>query len=120
MLDKNKEQTAMTTICTMPDHIFLDTEYKQPAIHQHLAKHIIISLSDDLTVTFEGERKAVCKGIMIDANVPHTVAGRENRMLVFLIDATSTVARNMNHDPLAGEPFKVIDGRWRNCARPIS
>ena len=102
MLDKNKEQTAMTTICTMPDHIFLDTEYKQPAIHQHLAKHIIISLSDDLTVTFEGERKAVCKGIMIDANVPHTVAGRENRMLVFLIDATSTVARNMNHDPLAG------------------
>ena len=54
MLDKNKEQTAMTTICTMPDHIFLDTEYKQPAIHQHLAKHIIISLSDDLTVTFEG------------------------------------------------------------------
>ena len=111
MLDKNKEQTAMTTICTMPDHIFLDTEYKQPAIHQHLAKHIIISLSDDLTVTFEGERKAVCKGVMIDANVPHTVAGRENRMLVFLIDATSTVARNMNHDPLAGEPFKVIDGR---------
>ena len=95
----------------MPDHIFLDTEYKQPAIHQHLAKHIIISLSDDLTVTFEGERKAVCKGIMIDANVPHTVAGRENRILVFLIDATSTVARNMNHDPLAGEPFKVIDGR---------
>ena len=72
MLDKNKEQTAMTTICTMPDHIFLDTEYKQPAIHQHLAKHIIISLSDELTVTVEGERKDVCKGIMIDANVPQT------------------------------------------------
>ncbi len=63
MLDKNKEQTAMTTICTMPDHIFLDTEYKQPAIHQHLAKHIIISLSDDLTVTFEASERPCVRGL---------------------------------------------------------
>lgn len=53
----------MTTICTMPDHIFLDTEYKQPAIHQHLAKHIIISLSDDLTVTFEASERPCVRGL---------------------------------------------------------
>lgn len=98
----------MTTICVMIDHIFLDTEYRQPALHQHLAKHIIISLSDDLLVTFEGEKTVVCKGVIIDANILHTVASKDNRMLVFLIDDTSVLAQNIDRYQLSGKPYTEI------------
>ena len=99
----------MTTICAMTDHIFLDAQYKQPAQHQHLAKHIIISLADDLTVTLDKARKGPCKGAMIDSNVPHTVTSKDERMLVFLIDETSGLAQNMNQQHLFGKPFAEID-----------
>lgn len=100
----------MTTICVMTDHVFLDTEYRQPAMHRHLAKHIILSLSDELSVTFEGDKKVLCKGIIIDANVFHTAAGRDGRMLVFLIDNTSLLAQNLDRYQLFGKPFTEIDG----------
>lgn len=93
----------------MTDHIFLDTEYKQPEVHQHLAKHIIIPMSGDLTVTLDKERKVICKGAIIDSNVPHTVASKDNRMLVFLIDDTSVLAYNIDHYQLSGKSFVEID-----------
>ncbi|NMS90703.1 helix-turn-helix domain-containing protein [Clostridioides difficile] len=99
----------MTTICVMSDHIFLDTEYRQPIIHQHLAKHIIVSLSGNLSVMFNETEKLECNGIIIDSNVPHTVASKENKMLVFLIEDTSTLAKNLSKYQLLEHSFFVMD-----------
>lgn len=100
----------MTAICVMKDHVFLDTEYRQPAVHSHLAIHIILSLTDALTVTLEGRKEVLCKGIIIDSNVPHTVAGTDNRMLVYLIDAASMLAQSIGRCLLMGKPYTEIDG----------
>lgn len=99
----------MTTICVMINHIFLDTEYKQPTIHQHFAKHIIISQSGNLSVMFDNGEALQCKGIIIDSNVAHTVSSKDNKMLVFLIDDTSMLSQNLNQHQLLGYPFFVID-----------
>ncbi|WP_227453401.1 hypothetical protein [Clostridioides sp. ES-S-0108-01] len=99
----------MTTICVMIDHIFLDTEYRQPNIHQHLAKHIIISQSGNLSVMFDEGETLECKGIIIDSNVAHTVASEENKMLIFLIDDTSALAKNLSQRQLLEDSFFVMD-----------
>lgn len=99
----------MTTICVMIDHIFLDTEYRQPTIHKHLAKHIIISQSGNLSVTFDKGESLQCKGIIFDSNVSHTVSSKDNKMLVFLIDDTSILAQNISQHQLLNHSFFVID-----------
>lgn len=99
----------MTTIIVTIDHIFLDTKYKQPTIHQHLAKHIIISLSDSLLVTFDTDETFQCEGIIIGSNVPHTVASTDNRMLVILVDDTSALAKTLDQHLLHDTTFAQID-----------
>lgn len=98
----------MTTIYVKRDYFFLDTEYRQPSIHQHFAKHIILSVTTDLVVTFSENQNVYCKGIIIDSNISHTVANQDNRMLVFLIDDTSILARNIDKS-LSEKSFVIIE-----------
>lgn len=46
------------------DHILLATDFNQPGLHKHWAKHIVVSLDDQLVVVVE-KNKIECRGIII-------------------------------------------------------
>ena len=69
-------------------------EYSDPELHRHNAAHIMISLDGKIDIMANGERKQCC-GIVIPSGVAHTANTDKNRVLIFLFDNTTTVAKQI-------------------------
>lgn len=98
----------MTTVYMKPNYILINVGYRQPSVHHHLAKHIILSLDGDLICTINSNGDLCCKGIIIDSSVLHTVQSRNNKLLVFLIDEASSLAQDMKKNLLCGASYSII------------
>lgn len=66
-----------------------------PVLHSHSAAHIMISLENEIEVILEKE-KIHCRGILIPSGMTHTADTGENKVLVFLFDITTNIAKQMN------------------------
>lgn len=97
----------MTDIFCAIDHIFLIADYRDPQIHRHWAKHIFISLNGQINCIIEGQ-KVECEGIMLSSNVFHTIES-QGKVLVYLFDETTDVAKKMEEVHLKKSKYKVIN-----------
>jgi len=96
----------MTDIFCAIDHILLYADYSDPQIHRHWAKHIFISLNGQMNCIIEGQ-KVECEGIMLSSNVFHTIESK-GKVLVYLFDETTDVAKIMEETYLKNSKYKVI------------
>ena len=83
-------------------------EYSDPELHKHNAAHIMISLDDKIDIMTRSERKK-CRGIVIPSGVAHTASTDKNKVLIFLFDNTTTIAKQIkNLDILSDEAVDEI------------
>jgi len=54
----------MTDVYCAVDHVLLKADYNDPEQHRHWAKHLIVSLSGDISYVIENQVLS-CEGIMI-------------------------------------------------------
>lgn len=97
----------MTDIFFAMDHILLYADYSDPQIHRHWAKHIFISLDGQMNCIIEGQR-VECEGIMLSSNVFHTIESK-GKVLVYLFDETTDVAKIMEETYLKNSKYKIIN-----------
>ena len=81
-------------------------EYSDPELHRHNAAHIMISLDGKIDIVANGERKQ-CRGIEIPSGVAHTANTDKNRVLIFLFDNTTAVAKQIKNLAVLSE--KAVD-----------
>ena len=77
------------------NHLLICADYVEPVMHSHSAAHIMISLEDKIEVVLEKE-KIHCRGILIPSGMAHTANTGENKVLIFLFDSTTSIAKQMN------------------------
>lgn len=97
----------LTEIYSSMDHILLLADYSDPKLHKHFAKHLIISLKDELSCTIE-EKSISCNGILINSNIIHTIDSKNQRVLVFLFDETSDIAKEFQKQYFTHRQFAVL------------
>ena len=76
------------------NNLLICAEYSTPELHRHNAAHIMISLDEKIDIMANGERKQ-CRGIVIPSRVAHTANTDKNRVLIFLFDNTTTIAKQI-------------------------
>ena len=81
----------MTRMYELNNHIMICTDYADPAAHRHMAAHLIVSLSRNMTVSANGNTFD-CRGILIPPDTVHKVDTCNSPVLVFLFDSTTSVA----------------------------
>lgn len=84
----------MTKIYEANNHILIHTGYRDPAIHSHMAAHIMISLEKKMCVQIENKELS-CYGILIPSDVPHAIDTGDQPVLVFLFDSTTCTANQI-------------------------
>ena len=90
------------------NHLLVCAEYSGPEMHKHNAAHIMISLDDKIDIMTRSERKK-CRGIVIPSGVAHTANTDKNKVLIFLFDNTTTIAKQIkNLDILSDEAVDEI------------
>jgi len=77
------------------NHLLICADYVEPIMHSHSAAHLMISLSDEIEVILENE-KIRCRGIIIPSGMAHTANIGKNKVLIFLFDSTTNIAKQMN------------------------
>ena len=65
-------------------------------MHKHNAAHIMISLNDKIDIMTRSERKK-CRGIVIPSGVAHTANTDKNKVLIFLFDNTTPIAKQIKN-----------------------
>lgn len=80
----------MTEIYDSLDHLLIFSDYGNPQMHKHLAAHILISRKEIEVIT--PKKVFHCKGALIPSNTLHTVDCKNEPMLVFMFDETTSVA----------------------------
>ena len=88
------------------NHLLVCAEYSDPELHRHNAAHIMISLDGKIDIMANGERKQ-CRGIAIPSGVAHTANTDKNRLLIFLFDNTTTIAKQIKNLAILSE--EVVD-----------
>ena len=78
------------------NHLLVCAEYSDPELHKHNAAHIMISLDDKIDIMTRSERKK-CHGIVIPSGVEHTANTDKNKVLIFLFDNTTTIAKQIKN-----------------------
>ena len=78
------------------NHLLVCAEYSDPELHKHNAAHIMISLDDKIDIMTRSERKK-CRGIVIPSGVAHTANTDKNKVLIFLFDNTTTIAKQIKN-----------------------
>ena len=78
------------------NHLLVCAEYSDPELHKHNAAHIMISLNDKIDIMTRSERKK-CRGIVIPSGVAHTANTDKNKVLIFLFDNTTTIAKQIKN-----------------------
>ena len=81
----------MTKIYEGNRYILIRTGYSDPAVHRHMAAHVIISLQGKMRAYTENE-VITCHGVMIPSGTAHRIDTQGNPALVFLFDCTSNVS----------------------------
>lgn len=76
------------------NHLLVCTENLEPKLHSHSAAHIMISLNDKIDVFIKNET-IQCRGIVIPSGVTHTANIYVNKVLIFLFDNTTSVAKQI-------------------------
>ncbi|WP_234120859.1 helix-turn-helix domain-containing protein [Clostridium hydrogenum] len=89
------------------DHILLLDDYSDPNLHRHFAKHLIISLKDEISCRVE-EKIISCNGILIDSNVMHTIDSKNQQVVVFLFDETSDIAEEFQKQYFTEKHFAAL------------
>ena len=84
----------MTKLYEAKNHILLCTRDVNPAEHRHAAAHVIVALDGRIKVSGEGN-EYLCRGVMIPPGAPHAVVTNGSKVLVFLCDCTTNVARQI-------------------------
>lgn len=97
----------LTEIYSSIDHILLLDDYSDPELHKHFAKHLIISLEDEINCKIE-EKSISCSGILINSNVMHTIDSKNQQMLVFLFDETSDIAEEFQEQYFVDKQFAIL------------
>ena len=85
----------MFSIYEAGNHLLICADYIEPVLHSHSAAHIMFSLENEIEVILEKE-KIYCRGILIPSGMMHTANTGENRVLIFLFDSTTNIAKQMN------------------------
>ena len=81
-------------------------EYSDPELHKHNAAHIMISLNDKIDIMTRSERKK-CRGIVIPSGVAHTANTDKNKVLIFLFDNTTPIAKQIKNLAILSD--KAVD-----------
>lgn len=113
----------MTDILFAYDHILIRSEYRTPDIHKHLAAHMVFGIKGELTCVV-GKDTFKCRGVFIASDVEHTIYAETGDMLLFLLDTTSEMARNIQKNDLHGKAYSILDDTkvsnmadiWKDCA----
>ncbi|MCR5000586.1 MAG: helix-turn-helix transcriptional regulator [Lachnospiraceae bacterium] len=113
----------MTDILFEYDHILIRAEYRTPDIHKHLATHMVFGIKGELSCVV-GDDTFKCRGAFITSDVEHTIYAETGDMLLFLLDTTSVMARNVQKNYLHGKAWSILDDTtvsdmadtWRECA----
>lgn len=85
----------MFSIYEAGNHLLICADCVEPVLHSHSAAHIMISLENEIEVILEKE-KIYCRGILIPSGMTHTANTGENRVLIFLFDNTTNIAKQIN------------------------
>ena len=88
------------------NHLLVCTENLEPKLHSHSAAHIMISLNDKINVFIKNET-IQCRGIVIPSGVAHTANIDVNKVLIFLFDNTTSVAKQIIRAKILSE--EVVD-----------
>ena len=97
----------MFSIYEAGNHLLVCADYIEPVLHSHSAAHIMISLENEIEVILEKE-KIYCRGILIPSGMTHTANTGENRVLIFLFDSTTNIAKQMNEISVLDD--ELVDG----------
>lgn len=90
------------------DHILSVTDFNQPDLHKHWAKHVAISLEQKIEVVVE-KNKIRCNGIIINSNVVHAVSCISQKHLVFTFEEASNIAKEIDRKYLLKSNFYLLD-----------
>lgn len=101
-------RTNMRHIYLGNDHILSVTDFNQPDLHKHWAKHVAISLDKKIEVVV-GKNKIKCSGIIINSNVVHAVSCISQKHLVFTFEEGSNIAREIDRKCLLKSDFYLLD-----------
>lgn len=97
----------MFSIYEAGNHLLICADYVEPVMHSHSAAHIMISLENEIEVILENE-KIQCRGIFIPSGMAHTANTGENKVLIFLFDSTTNIAKQMNEILVLDD--ELVDG----------
>ena len=97
----------MFSIYEAGNHLLVCADYIEPVLHSHSAAHIMISLENEIEVILEKE-KIHCRGILIPSGMTHTANTAENRVLIFLFDSATNIAKQMNEISVLDD--ELVDG----------
>lgn len=89
------------------DHILIAKAYHDPEPHRHLAVHLIFSTGSAFECIVNHTR-VTCKAVCIQSNIMHTIACDNSKLLVFLFDNTSNLAKLIEQKYLMGELYCLI------------
>jgi AraC-like DNA-binding protein len=112
---KTKGLTAMY-VYAGNDHIAAVTDKIDSDTHKHLMLQISISFHSEFNISVN-KNQFDCKGIIISSNTDHTFHSNQDTQILFLIDNTSTIARQLNHQYLKDQSYYIIDDNSINSIR---
>ena len=95
MVFENRGIRKLFSIYEAGNHLLVCSDYIEPVLHSHSAAHIMISLENEIEVILEKE-KIYCRGILIPSGMMHTANTGENKVLIFLFDSTTNIAKHLN------------------------
>lgn len=98
----------MRNVSRFFDHMLILMNYKNPSVHNHLAKHLIFSLEDSFYCIINNVRFE-CSGICINSNVTHTIQTKNVGILVLLFDKTSNFSSELDKLYLQGKDYVIMN-----------
>ena len=102
------------------NHILINTDDISPSQHRHMAAHIIVSLDNKIEIKLENERY-YDYGVLIPAGKLHKVYTDDNKVLVFLYDCSTNVAKQIkNVQTIPEEICKSIARLYSDLEKDIN
>lgn len=100
------------------DHIAAITDKIDADKHSHLMIQVSISIPNEFSISI-GEKQFNCKGIIISSNTNHSFYSNKDEQIFFLIDSSSSVAKQLNQKYLREQSYYVIDDELINLMQNI-
>ncbi len=98
----------MEKILYKKDHIVLFANYADPDFHKHFAKHILIST--ETFCCFVEQKSYQTSSMIIQSQARHSISTTSGaKMVVFLIDETSSLSKQLNQTYLSNRCAHPLD-----------